>query len=205
MRTKYKPWAVPYLLEHKEIAFTSFDKNNRFYNKTLCIEIGGGKGDFIIGLAKKHPKIHYLMVERVISVAAPAVKKIVDEKIKNVRVIYDNFINITHAIKKDSINKIYLNFSDPWPKKKHAKRRLTSESFLLDYYRILKKNGLIIFKSDQKGLYEYTKSMIDKKKFIILEDNSNYKKLDKDDVLTEYERKFREKGNIIYRLVIKKI
>lgn len=205
MRTKYKPWALPFLKDHADIAYLNFDKSNRFYDSSLCIEVGGGKGDFIIGLAKLNPKVHYLMIERVISVAGPAVKKIISEELKNVKVIYDNFINVIHDIKKESVNKIYLNFSDPWPKKKHAKRRLTSPSFLEDYYRILKKNGEIIMKTDQKSLYEYTRLMLPKEKFKIILDNPNYNILDSDDVLTEYEAKFRKQGKTIYRLKIRKI
>ncbi|MCQ2796471.1 MAG: tRNA (guanosine(46)-N7)-methyltransferase TrmB [Bacilli bacterium] len=204
MRTKYKPWALPFLKEHSDLAYPTF-KKDKFFDNTLEMEIGGGKGDFIISQATKHPKTHYLMIERVISVAAPAVKKLIENDINNVRVIYDNFINVSHALKNNSINKIYLNFSDPWPKKKHAKRRLTSPLFMNDYYRILKKDGLIVFKTDQRPLYEYTKSVLEKEKFTIILDNPHYNKLDKDDSLTEYETKFREEKKTIYRLILKKI
>lgn len=204
MRTKYKPWALPFLKEHPDLAYPTF-KKDKFFDSTLEIEIGGGKGDFIIGQAIKYPKVHYLMIERVVSVAGPAVKKLIENDINNVRVIYDNFINVSHDLKKSSVNKIYLNFSDPWPKKKHAKRRLTSPLFMEDYYRILKKDGLIVFKTDQKDLYEYTKLVLDKEKFLIILDNPHYNKLDKDDSLTEYEAKFRKENKTIYRLIIKKI
>ncbi|MCQ2792527.1 MAG: tRNA (guanosine(46)-N7)-methyltransferase TrmB [Bacilli bacterium] len=204
MRTKYKPWALPFLKEHSDLAYPTF-KEDKFFNDTLEMEIGGGKGDFIINQAIKHPKVHYLMIERVISVAAPAVKKIIENDINNVRVIYDNFINVSHALKNHSINKIYLNFSDPWPKKKHAKRRLTSPLFMNDYHRILKKDGLIIFKTDQKNLYEYTKLVLEKEKFTIILDNPHYNKLDKDDSLSEYESKFRKEKKTIYRLILKRV
>lgn len=205
MRTKYKPWALPYLKEHQNIAFASFNQNDSFYNSSLCLEIGGGKGDFIVGLAKMNPKTHYLMIERVISVAAPAVKKVVENELSNVYVIYDNFINVIRDIPNSSVNKIYLNFSDPWPKKKHAKRRLTAPSFMLDYYRILKKKGEILIKTDQKILYDFTKIALDQTKFQIIVDNSNYNKLDKEDVLTEYENKFRSAKKTIYRLVLRRL
>ncbi|MCQ2795479.1 MAG: tRNA (guanosine(46)-N7)-methyltransferase TrmB [Bacilli bacterium] len=204
MRTKYKPWALPFLKEHCDIAYPTF-KKDKFFDDTLEMEIGGGKGDFIISQAVKHPKVHFLMIERVISVAAPAVKKIIENDINNIRVIYDNFINVSHALKDNSVNKIYLNFSDPWPKKKHVKRRLTSPLFMNDYYRILKKDGLIVFKTDQKPLYEYTKLVLEKEKFTIILDNPHYNKLDKDDSLTEYEAKFRKEKKTIHRLILKKI
>lgn len=205
MRTKYKPWALPYLKEHPDLAFEHFDKSNSFYDKSLSLEIGGGKGDFIVGLAKLNPSVHYLMIERVVSVAAPAVKKIIENEISNVRVIYDNFINVVREIKSGSVNNIYLNFSDPWPKKRHEKRRLTAPSFMNDYHRILKKNGLVVIKTDQKNLYEFTKLVLDKTKFAVVLDNPNYNSLDTDDVITEYESKFRKEGKTIYRLVVKKI
>lgn len=204
MRTKYKPWALPFLKEHSDLAYPTY-KKDKFFDDTLEMEIGGGKGDFIISQAVKHPKVHYLMIERVISVAAPAVKKLIENDINNVRVVYDNFINVSHDLKNNSVNKIYLNFSDPWPKKKHAKRRLTSPLFMNDYHRILKKDGLIVFKSDQKDLYEYTKLVLDKTKFAIILDNPHYNKLDKDDSLTEYEVKFRKENKTIYRLILKRI
>lgn len=205
MRTKYKPWALPYLKEHNDIAYPSFDSSNPFYDNTLCIEIGGGKGDFILSLAKAHPNIHYLMIERVISVAAVALKKIIDEHISNVRIIYENFTNIVGSIKNSAVNIIYLNFSDPWPKKKHEKRRLTARLFLNDYYRILKKKGLIILKTDQVVLYDFSKRNIDIEKFVIIVDNPNYKILDDDDFMSEYEKKFRAQNKNIYRLVIQKL
>ena len=205
MRTKYKPWALPYLKEHSDIAYASFDSANLFYDDSLCIEIGGGKGDFILSLAKAHPNVHYLMIERVISVAAMASKKIVEENITNVRIIYDNFINIVGAMKNNSVNIIYLNFSDPWPKKKHKKRRLTADSFMNDYYRILKNKGLVILKTDQVSLYEFSKQNINIEKFSIIIDNPNYKNLADDDFMSEYERKFRTQNKNIYRLMVQKI
>ena len=86
MRTKFKPWALPFLKEHADIAYPSF-KKDKFFNSTLEMEIGGGKGDFIISQALKHPKTHYLMIERVISVAGPAVKKIIENNIEHITML----------------------------------------------------------------------------------------------------------------------
>jgi len=205
MRQKFKPWALPYLKENSDISFPNLNKKDKFLKSTFSLEIGGGKGDFIIGQALKFPKKNFIMVERVSSVAAPAVKKIKENNLSNVHVIYDNFVNVVHDLKKNSVDIIYLNFSDPWPKARHAKRRLTSPLFMKDYYRILKKNGEIRFKTDQKNLYEYTKLVLNTKDFEIILDNPNYKDLDNDDSMTEYEKKFRSKGNTIYRLILKRI
>ncbi|MCQ2794257.1 MAG: tRNA (guanosine(46)-N7)-methyltransferase TrmB [Bacilli bacterium] len=205
MRTKYKPWALPYLKAHADFAYASFDPKNPFYKRNLWMEVGGGKGDFIIQMAKLNPKIHFVMIERVISVAGPALKKLNETDLKNVRIIYDNFINVIRDIPSRAVTKIFLNFSDPWPKKKHAKRRLTSPNFMLDYYRILKKHGQIVMKTDQDNLYEYTKLVLPKEKFKIIVDNPHYNRLDVNDALTEYEAKFRQEGKTIYRLIIEKI
>jgi len=205
MRARYKAWTLPYLKDNPDIAYSSLDKKDKLLKPSFSLEIGGGKGDFIVGQALKFPKRNFIMIERVTSVAGPAVKKIKENNINNVHVIYDNFVNVSHDLKKNSVDIIYLNFSDPWPKARHAKRRLTSPLFMKDYHRILKKNGEIRFKTDQKNLYEYTKLVLNKKEFEIKLDNPNYQILDNDDSMTEYESKFRNKGNTIYRLVLKKI
>lgn len=201
MRVRYKPWALEYL-KNSEFAYEFFPKNNNF--KKIKIEIGGGKGDFIVDRSINEPDIFFLMIERVISIAAVAAKKIAEKKINNVNIIYNNFEKIDKDIENESIETIYLNFPDPWPKKKHEKRRITSKKFLECYYRILKKNGEIIFKTDQKNLYEYTKKMLNEQKFIIYSDDLNYQELCNNDSLTEYEQKFRAKNQNIFRLIIKK-
>ena len=202
MRTKYKKWAKPFLLEHQDIAIPAFNKNDHFFD-SFSIEIGGGKGDFIVDKAIRNPNKHFLMIERVISVAAPAVKKIIENKLDNVRVISEDFLTVSKDIPNHSVNEIFLNFSDPWPKKRHEKRRLTHSNFLSEYARILVKDGALIFKTDQLSLYEFTKTSLHEQNFDIIVDNSNYDILEVDDSLTEYEKKFREKGNKIYKVVAK--
>lgn len=205
MRCKFKPWALPFLKENPLLASENIDYNDDFYNKEIEIEVGGGKGDFIIGISKLNPSINYLMIERVDSVSAVALKKIIANEIKNVKIIYNNFAIISKDIKSESINKIYLNFSDPWPKKRHYKRRLTSQDFLNEYHRILKKDGLIIFKTDQEPLYQFTKDSYNKKQFLLIKDYNPYITLEDNDVMTEYEKKFRSENKTIYRLIFKKV
>lgn len=201
MRVKYKPWALDYL-KSSNLAFDFFPENN--FAKKIKLEIGGGKGNFIVNRSILEPNTTFFMIERVISIAAVALKKIIENKINNINVIFNDFKKISHSIKDQSIDEIYLNFPDPWPKKKHEKRRLTSDQFLEIYHRILKKNGKLIFKTDQKDLYEYTKNkIINQKEFVICLDDSNYNNLDKDDILTEYEIKFRQNNQNIYRLIVK--
>ena len=202
MRVRYKPWALDYL-KKSGFSYVFFPKDNNF-KKIIKIEIGGGKGDFIVKRSINEPNNIFLMIERVVSIAAVAAKKIIANKINNVIIIYNNFEKISKDIKNESIDTIYLNFPDPWPKKKHEKRRITSKKFLDDYYRILKKDGEIIFKTDQKELYEYTKKILKEQKFTIYLDDFNYQQLSVNDSLTEYEQKFRAKNQNIYRLIIKK-
>ena len=204
MRVKFKKWAIKLLKECK-FASDLFDKDDFFYKKkTLNLEIGGGKGQFIVNIAKKNINDNFLMIERVPSIAGQAVKKIIENNISNVKIIYNDFINIINNIESESIKNIYLNFPDPWPKKKHEKRRLTSLFFFMCYYRILKKYGKIFFKTDCKELYEYSKiSLMKNKNFIILNTLNNT--LDDNNFITEYENKFKLENKIIYKLIIQKI
>ena len=180
MRTKFKRWAVDYLDDNPRIML-NIDSNNPFLKGfPLEIEIGSGKGDFIIDKARRHPDTHYLAVE----------------KVKTVATIFEQ-------IEKGSIDKIYLNFSDPWPKKKHAKRRLTYISFLEQYYEMLKDNCYLNIKTDNDLLYEFTLEEITKSKFTLVKEEFDYI-FEEDDSMSEYERKFREKGNKIHRIILKK-
>ena len=204
MRTKFKPWAVSYLKEHQEIILDDIEKNRRFFAKEIYIEIGSGKGDFILGLSRLYPDINFIAIEKVESVAGVMAKKIVDNDIKNVLIYPGDIVNLFSSLKDKSIGKIFLNFSDPWPKKKHAKRRLTFIKFLNEYYRLLKDDGELIFKSDNDGLYEFSLEEIKLSKFNLIDYTFDYIFDDKCDAMSEYEKKFREKGQKIHRFVLKK-
>ena len=157
MRTKYKQWAVDYVDEHPEIAIQKIDINSPFFKKKPVIfEIGSGKGDFIAAISLAHPEFNYLAVERVKTVAGMMCKKLIEQGNKNVMVFPWNVEFLFDSIAEGFVHSIYLNFSDPWPKKKHEKRRLTFLTFLEQYYRILKKGGRLYFKSDNDELYAYT-------------------------------------------------
>ena len=202
MRTKYRQWAVDYLKEHPEVVFEQLNFDDAFFTeKPLRIEIGSGKGDFIVAIAKKNPNINYLAVEKVRTVAGIMAKKIVEEGITNVRVFPNDASIIFDEMKDNSIDEIYLNFSDPWPKKRHAKRRLTFMTFLNHYYRILKDEGKLIFKSDNDGLYEYTSEELFNTRFDVVSNEENYVFDEENDAMTEYEKKFRNKGQHIHRII----
>lgn len=205
MRTKFKQWAVDYLVEHPELVLEKVDFNDEFFTgKKIALEIGSGKGDFIVNIAKKNPDTNYLAIEKVKTVAGMMSKKIVDEQVPNIKVFADDVNILFDGLKNNSIDIIYLNFVDPWPKKKHAKRRLTFITFLKQYYRILKPEGLLIFKSDNDGLFEYSLEEISNTEFKQISVDKDYVFDEKNDVMTEYERKFRNLGKNINRFIYRK-
>lgn len=205
MRTKYKQWAVDYVDEHPEIALQKIDINSEFFReKPVIFEIGSGKGDFVAAISLAHPEFNYLAVEKVKTVAGMMCKKLVEQGNKNVKVFPWGVEFLFESIEDNFVHSIYLNFSDPWPKKKHEKRRLTFFTFLEQYYRILRKGGRLYFKSDNDSLYEYTKEEIKLTKFKVISDEENYEFDSETDFITEYENKFRSVGKSIHRIILEK-
>lgn len=176
-----------------------FQNNNPIY-----IEIGMGKGDFIIENAKRYPNINFIGIEKFPSVLVGAIKKMDNESIdlSNLKFMKEDAIFLNDVFEDKEIDRIYLNFSDPWPKKKHAKRRLTSKTFLPIYQKILKDQGELILKTDNRTLFEF--SLISFQQFhmdfhdvcLDLHHSEGYE----DNIQTEYERKFSPYGPI-YRIV----
>jgi len=173
---------------------------NVFGNKNkIFLEIGMGKGNFIIEHAKRNPNINYIGFEKYPSVLLSALKIIEEENIKNLKIVCADAINIENIFYKE-ISKLFLNFSDPWPKKRHAKRRLTSPEFLERYKNIFKNIKLIEQKTDNDDLFLYSLESFKNKGYHVLKKNINYF----DDIRTEYESKFIAKGkNINYVKVFK--
>ena len=202
MRVKYKPWAVQYLVDHPEVAKEKFDPNDDFFKAPkIALEIGSGKGEFILTLAKRNPDTHYVSVEVIRSVAGVLAKKIVDNKMDNILLYPVDVEFLFEAIPDGFFDVIYLNFSDPWPKKKHAKRRLTFHKFLDQYHRLLKENGKVIFKTDNTSLYEFSMEEFKNSKFINISFIDNYVFDETNDAMTEYETKFRAEGKIIHKII----
>ena len=205
MRTKYKQWAVDYVDEHPEIALQKIDINTPFFKeKPVIFEIGSGKGDFVAAISLAHPEYNYLAIEKVKTVAGMMCKKLVEQGNKNVMVFPWSVELLFESFEDGFAHSIYLNFSDPWPKKKHEKRRLTFITFLEQYYRILRKGGRLYFKSDNDSLYEYTKEEIKLTKFKVISDEENYQFDAETDFITEYENKFRTVGKSIQRIILEK-
>ena len=202
MRTKYKPWTKPYIEEHKEVQIDIPSLVN--FSKPYYLEIGSGKGQFLLNMAINNPDKFFIGVERNLTCAGFTAKKLVDNKIDNAKIMWENADRILLELKDDSIESIFLNFSDPWPKKRHAKRRLTAQQYLDSYYRVIKKGGKVIIKTDQKDLYDFTLENIENSKFVITYKSEDYKELDEFDTITEYEADFREQGLPIYRIILTK-
>ena len=202
MRTKYKPWAKPYIEEHTEV-MCPFDNINNF--KNYYLEIGSGKGQFLVNMAKNHPDTFFIGMERNVTCAGFTAKKLVEGEVTNAKLVYADAGQVLPSIEAESVEGIFLNFSDPWPKKRHAKRRLTSDSFLGQYYRILKRGGKLIFKTDNYDLFTYSLEILENSTFKLVEANYSYDGKDPFDEITEYEASFRELGQPIYRLILEKL
>ena len=177
---------------------TIFNNNNEIH-----IEIGMGKGEFIIGMAKKYPNINFIGIEKYESVMVRAIEKLEDINLPNLKLIRMDAIEITEVFNKE-INTIYLNFSDPWPKKRHAKRRLTSEVFLSLYDKVFISTPHIIQKTDNIGLFSYSIESLSKYGYTLERVSMNLKDEDIDNVVTEYENKFMNMGVYINYLNAKK-
>lgn len=171
-------------------------------DKPLRIEIGCGKGGFIVGTAAKEPDVNFLAVEKVSDVLVIAAEKVKTSGLDNVRVCCIDAKELTEIFEPHSIDRIYLNFSDPWPKARHEKRRLTYRTFLEIYKQILKEDGAIYFKTDNRGLFDF--SLEEFKEFGIRMEkltfdlhNSEYME---GNVMTEYEKRFSSMGVPINRV-----
>ena len=159
----------------------------------IHIEIGMGKGDFIIGMAKKYPNINFIGIEKYESVMVRAIEKLNDIELNNLKLIRMDAINIDKVFDHE-ISTIYLNFSDPWPKKRHSKRRLTSDVFLSLYDNIFISNPHIIQKTDNIGLFAYSLSSLSKYGYQLDDISLDLEHEDIDNVVTEYEKKFMNMG-----------
>lgn len=193
MRLKNNPKANEIISNSKYVTNDiSFDNKNK-----ICLEIGTGKCDFIIGMSEKYPDINFIGIEKYASVLVSGVKKLENLELPNLKLmVYD--ANEIDKLFDKTIDTLYLNFSDPWPKKRHAKRRLTSPNLLKKYDGIFKDKPHIILKTDNRLLFEYSLVSLSNYGYIFNSVSLDYD--DKDNVETEYEKKFKAKCMPIYRL-----
>ena len=202
MRTKFKAWTVPYIEEHKEVMFD--EEQLLSFDKPYYLEIGSGKGQFLVDMAKKFPDKFFVGIERNVTCCGFTAKKLVEEQLPNARLMFLNAELLMDKIADNSIEAIFLNFSDPWPKKRHHKRRLTADSYLKNYYRVLKKGGRLIIKTDNVDLFAFTLENLENSSFKLVSKTDDYQDYDEFDTMTEYEKSFRDEGVTIHRIILEK-
>lgn len=180
-----------------------------FFGNTnpIHIEVGMGKGQFLYSMAGKNPDINYIGIERYSTVLLRAIQKMESGEMANLYFLCEDAKNLTEIFEKDEVDRIYLNFSDPWPKDRHAKRRLPSRQFLERFGQILKSDGMLEFKTDNKDLFEFALEELEPAGWIA--DAVTYNlhqdaEMMKENIMTEYEEKFSSIGNPIYKYVIHK-
>ena len=169
----------------------------------IYIEVGMGKGKFITTLAQNNPEINYIGIEKYSSVLIRAVEKRRELEIDNLLFIRMDAEDICDVFSEGEVDRIYLNFSDPWPKDRHAKRRLTSRQFMSRYNAILKKDGQVEFKTDNRPLFDFSMEEIPQAGWQITASSYDLHHSDmaQGNVMTEYEEKFSAMGNPIHKLI----
>ncbi|MCD8125836.1 MAG: tRNA (guanosine(46)-N7)-methyltransferase TrmB [Lachnospiraceae bacterium] len=171
--------------------------------RPLHVEIGMGKGQFLTEMARAHPDINYLGIEKFSSVLVRAVQKQEALEFPNLRLIRMDAEDLLSAFAEGEVDRIYLNFSDPWPKDRHAKRRLTSENFLRRYDVILAKEGRLEFKTDNRELFDFSLESIRDHgwQLLAVTYDLHHSELAEGNIRTEYEERFSALGHPICKLI----
>ncbi len=173
----------------------------------LHVEIGMGKGRFLMDMARLHPEISYIGIEKYSSVLLRAIQKMQEDPLPNVKFIRMDAEEIEAVFGEGEVDRIYLNFSDPWPKDRHAKRRLESRQFLKRYDRILKKGGQIEFKTDNRELFAFALEELPEAGWrakAVTWDLHGDPAMNEGNVMTEYEERFSSLGNPICKYIIER-
>ncbi|MFC3017457.1 tRNA (guanosine(46)-N7)-methyltransferase TrmB [Virgibacillus litoralis] len=206
MRQRNKPWADDFLKENRHFVIPNpSEKKNKWReifgnNNPIHLEIGTGKGQFLAGMAKQFPEVNFIGIEVAKSIAVTAAQKLMQSDQDNIVLINENAEKLRDIFAENEISDIYLNFSDPWPKNRHEKRRLTFRTFLEQYKDVMQPSGELILKTDNRGLFEYSLVSFSEFGMGLTEVNLDlHKAEDPENVMTEYEAKFSAKGQVIYR------
>ncbi len=212
MRLRNIPIAESVIAESKYVVHDSKNAKGNWHeifknDNPTYIEIGMGKGRFIVDNAIRYPNINFVGIERYSSVLLRAIQKMdaMEKAPENVRFICMDATEVTDVFATGEVDRIYLNFSDPWPKDRHAKRRLPSREFLKRYDAILKKNGTLEFKTDNRGLFDFAVAELEPAGWKALEITYNLhndERLNAGNIMTEYEEKFSALGNPICKYII---
>ena len=211
MRLRRKPWIDTAILDYADFvtplggdwtAFTGHWSEMFGREASLHVEIGVGKGDFLTELAAQSPDVNYVGLEMQQGVLYFAARKAAERGLKNLRLVVFDAARLTELFAPREVDRIYLNFSDPWPKARHAKRRLTSPLFLARYRTVLKADGELRFKTDNMGLFDYSLETMAAQGWQLSDVTHDLHALgEADNIMTEYERKFSARGAKIGRLV----
>ena len=215
MRLRNIPGAVEYIAKSEFVVNETPEYKGQWKkvifnnDNPIHIEIGMGKGKFITQLAINNPYINYIGMDRYASVLYKGVLKLEKEPLNNIRLMRTDAIRLNEYFGLEEIDRIYLNFSDPWPKDRHAKRRLTSDGFLHIYHNIISKDGTIEFKTDNTNLFDFSVMTINESDLWditdITYDLHNTPDMMVGNIMTEYEEKFSAIGNPICKLIAKPI
>lgn len=210
MRLRNIPGSREVIAESEYTVLVPEEMKNKWHalfgnDHPLHIEIGMGKGRFIMDMARLHPEINYVGIEKYSSVLLRAIQKLEEDPLPNIRLIRMDAETIEEVFGEGEVDRIYLNFSDPWPKDRHAKRRLESREFLARYNVILAKEGIIEFKTDNRALFDFALVEADEAgwiKDVVTFDLHNDPVLSQGNVMTEYEERFSSIGNPICKYII---
>ena len=194
MRMRKKKWVKPFL--DSEDIYLLKDYSSLDYSRPIYVEIGMGMGDFICQSAKDNPDILFIGLEKEEICVARAIKKAQELNLDNLRIMFIDALEIENLFKENSVDLIYLHFSDPWPKKRNHKRRLTYPTFLKMYEKVLKDKGIIVFKTDNPGFFEDSLSYFDASNFKLLNMDRDY--YVEGEPMTGYQKKFHDEGKPIY-------
>jgi len=205
MRVRRKPWAEDELLNNLQVIKNPNElKNNwnkEFGNSNpIHIEIGCGKGNFLIETAKLNNNINYIGIEHQITIAATTSRRLKQEDLSNIRLIYGDAIFLIDYFGCGEIKRVYINFCDPWSKRRYIKRRLTFRGFLKIYKQVMGDSGEVYFKTDNRDLFDFSLNEFSEDDWDLKNINLNLHKSDFEaNIMTEYEQKFSEKNLPIYR------
>ncbi len=211
MRMRKKKWAMPFLQENPDFVLFDPEVNKGQWKSILGkdklhIEIGCGKGDYFIEMAKREKDDGWLAIEKDYNCAAVAAKKALEDKPENALMIAKDAQDIGAWFAAKEVDFIHLNFSDPWPKSKNSKRRLSHSNFLQQYHKILSDDGQIILKTDNQKFFEFSLIEFTHSGFELVDVWVDFRKEDhQEDAITEYEAKFMALQQPIYRAIFAKV